>query len=204
MPSYHDWYADFSPPPPPPSPMAQETAPFNLAKIARNTSKCAGCGNKYCKPPVPPYDLCVQHREWWSFTSPGGGLPSKFSSAYYCSVLGGTGTIQSKALDRFTRIVIKAEVSAQGTSGIVWVCALNLCAYTPPNIWDIFLLLYTIACLFFVMSEASYIHTWSIISGFVDCYHVLYTAVYCHVLSQDWYYIIICELLHHNLWAIAS
>ena len=35
MPSYHDWYADFSLPPPPPLPplpMAQETAPFNFAK----------------------------------------------------------------------------------------------------------------------------------------------------------------------------
>ena len=60
-----------------------ETAPFNLARIVGNISKCAGCGNKYCKPPVPPYDLCVQHREWRSFTSPGGGPQSKFSPSYY-------------------------------------------------------------------------------------------------------------------------
>ena len=29
----------------------------------------AGCGNKYMKPPTVPYDLCVQHREWRSFTN---------------------------------------------------------------------------------------------------------------------------------------
>ena len=60
-----------------------ETAPFNLARIVGNISKCAGCGNKYCKPLVPPYDLCVQHREWRSFTSPGGGPQSKFLPSYY-------------------------------------------------------------------------------------------------------------------------
>ena len=38
---------------------------------------------QYCKPPVPPYDLCIQHREWRSFTSPGGGPQSKFSPSYY-------------------------------------------------------------------------------------------------------------------------
>ncbi len=81
MPSYHDWYADFPPPPPPP--MAEEAALFTLSTIAGNISKCAGCGNKYSKPPVPPYDLCVQHREWRSYTSPGGGPQSKFSPAYY-------------------------------------------------------------------------------------------------------------------------
>ena len=32
---------------------------------------------------VVPYDMCIQHREWRSFT-PSGGLPqSKFSPAYY-------------------------------------------------------------------------------------------------------------------------
>ena len=34
-------------------PMAQENAPFNLHFISGNISKCAGCGNKYIKPPVP-------------------------------------------------------------------------------------------------------------------------------------------------------
>ncbi len=81
MPSHYNWYADFPPPPPPP--MAQEAAPFNLCMISGNISKCAGCGNKYGKPPVPPYDLCVQHREWRLFTSPSGGPQSKFSPAYY-------------------------------------------------------------------------------------------------------------------------
>lgn len=63
-------------------PMAEEESPFKLCFITGNISKCAGCGNKYAKPPVPPYDLCVQHREWRSFVS-GSGPQSKFSPAYY-------------------------------------------------------------------------------------------------------------------------
>ena len=62
------------PPPQPSTPvMAEESTPFNLCFIAGNISKCAGCGNKYEKPVVPPHDLCIQHREWRSFTPSGGG-----------------------------------------------------------------------------------------------------------------------------------
>ena len=43
-------------------PMAEDNSPFNLHFISGNISKCAGCGNKYVKPALPPYDLCVQHR----------------------------------------------------------------------------------------------------------------------------------------------
>ena len=63
-------------------PMAQENAPFNLHFISGNISKCAGCGNKYVKPPMPPYDICIQHKEWRSFSS-GGVQQSKFAPAYY-------------------------------------------------------------------------------------------------------------------------
>ena len=64
--------------------MAEESTPFNLCFIAGNISKCAGCGNKYVKPVVPPHDLCIQHREWRSFTPSGGcAQQSKFAPAYY-------------------------------------------------------------------------------------------------------------------------
>ena len=63
-------------------PMAAEDSPFYLYFITGNISKCAGCGNKYMKPPIPPYDLCVQHREWRSFTT-AGQSQSKFAPAYY-------------------------------------------------------------------------------------------------------------------------
>lgn len=77
-PSYQDRYGTgFSPPQ-----MAQDTSEFVLVKIA-NVCKCAGCSNKYAKPTVPPFDLCVQHREWRYFTSPTGSQQSKFSPAYY-------------------------------------------------------------------------------------------------------------------------
>ena len=51
-----------------PPPMADDSPPFNLHFISGNISKCAGCGNKYVKPAMPPYDLCIQHKEWRSFT----------------------------------------------------------------------------------------------------------------------------------------
>ena len=50
--------------PPMGPPMADDTSPFNLHFISGNISKYAGCVNKYVKPAVPPYDLCIQHREW--------------------------------------------------------------------------------------------------------------------------------------------
>ena len=73
------------PPPQPSTPvMAEESTPVNLCFIAGNISKCAGCGNKYAKPVVPPHDVCIQHREWRSFTPSGGGAQqSKFAPAYY-------------------------------------------------------------------------------------------------------------------------
>lgn len=84
LPSYHDWYEPLpSPPRPPLPPMPDETAPFYLSKITRNTLQCTGYGNEYCKPLAPSYDLCVQHREWQTFSSPSGGPQSKFSLAYY-------------------------------------------------------------------------------------------------------------------------
>jgi len=52
-------------------------------QISGNISKCSGCGNKYSKTPLPPYDLCVQHSQWRSYTLPNGDPQSKFSNAYY-------------------------------------------------------------------------------------------------------------------------
>ena len=58
-------------------------APFTLAKIVGNISKCTGCGNPYAKPPVPPNDLCIRHPQWRSFLSPAGNQQCRFSPAYY-------------------------------------------------------------------------------------------------------------------------
>ena len=55
----------------------EEQSPFRLPK-------CAGCNNKYSKPAIPPFDLCVQHKEWRTFTpTPGGESQYKFAPAYY-------------------------------------------------------------------------------------------------------------------------
>ena len=66
---------------PPVPPMAEEYVPFVLCFIA---AKCAGCGNKYTKPVVPPYDVCVQHREWRTFTPSGGTPQSVFQCVLPC------------------------------------------------------------------------------------------------------------------------
>ena len=89
--SPYDWSYPYMPiPPPPPSsqlppapPMAEENPQFKLCFIVGNISKCTGCGNRYPKPAIPPYDICVQHREWRSFFSPGGAQQSRFAPAYY-------------------------------------------------------------------------------------------------------------------------
>ncbi len=74
----YNWYEPAMQTPP----MAHENESFNLHFISGNISKCAGCGNKYVKPPVPPYDVCIQHKEWRSFSS-GGVQQSKFAPTYY-------------------------------------------------------------------------------------------------------------------------
>ena len=56
--------------------------PFYLYFICGNISVCQGCGNKFWKPPTPPYDLCLQHKEWRSF-SVDNCPQTKFSPAYY-------------------------------------------------------------------------------------------------------------------------
>ena len=39
-----------------PPPMANDNSPFKLYFVSGNISKCAGCGNMYAKPPMPPYE----------------------------------------------------------------------------------------------------------------------------------------------------
>jgi hypothetical protein len=49
-----------------------------------NISVCNGCRNKFDKQAKPPHDICVQHEEWRSYTSPTTNLPdSRFGNAYY-------------------------------------------------------------------------------------------------------------------------
>ena len=69
-------------PPFSPSPTQAEDQPFYLYFICGNISVCQGCGNKFWKPPTPPYDLCLQYKEWRSF-SVDNCPQTKFSPAYY-------------------------------------------------------------------------------------------------------------------------
>ena len=57
---------------------------FRLCFRTGNISVCSGCRNKFDKQAKPPNDLCVQHEEWRSYTSPVSKLPkSWFGNAYY-------------------------------------------------------------------------------------------------------------------------
>ena len=58
--------------------------PFTRCKIAGNVSVCAGCRNRYPKKPNPPDNLCIQHKEWREFTTPGSDSPqARFGNTYY-------------------------------------------------------------------------------------------------------------------------
>ena len=58
--------------------------PFYLHFISGNISRCAGCKQKYVKPSILPYNLCVQHEEWRQLTFPSSSSPSNiFSNGYY-------------------------------------------------------------------------------------------------------------------------
>ena len=59
------------------------TAPFVLCFIQRNISTCYSCKQKYLKPLVPPYDLCVRHEEWRTFTVASFSPQSCYGNAYY-------------------------------------------------------------------------------------------------------------------------
>ena len=66
------------------SSLSSEVAPFNLWFISGNISKCGGCNNKFVKPVIPPFDLCIQHKEWRSFTHKGTDeQQSRFANTYY-------------------------------------------------------------------------------------------------------------------------
>ena len=95
-------------------PMAEDSSPFFLCFITGNISKCTGCGNKYVKPLVAPHDLCVQHREWRYFTSPGhSDQQSKYSPAYYHLNLP---CIQKKwPTFKKSDLIIQVEVAAKMT-----------------------------------------------------------------------------------------
>ena len=57
---------------------------FCLCFRTGNISVCSGCRNNLDKQAYPPNDLCVQHEEWHSYTSPVSKLPeSQFGNAYY-------------------------------------------------------------------------------------------------------------------------
>ena len=65
---------------------SRQTSPeiFRLCFRSGNISVCNGCRNKFDKQAQAPDDLCVQHEEWRTYTSPVSKLPeSRFGNAYY-------------------------------------------------------------------------------------------------------------------------
>ena len=66
-----------------PPTQALESA-FRLCFRAGNISVCNGCHGRFDKHAESSHNLCVQHEEWRSYTSPVTGLPeSRFGNAYY-------------------------------------------------------------------------------------------------------------------------
>ena len=57
---------------------------FRLCFRTGNISVCNGCRGRFDKHAESPHNLCVQHEEWRSYTSPVTCLPeSRFGNAYY-------------------------------------------------------------------------------------------------------------------------
>ena len=87
-------------------------APLLLCFVMGNISVCYGCKQKYPKPPTPPNDICVRHKEWREHFPPGSSTSSsRHGNVYYhCNVL----CIQAKCpFFESSMLVITAEVAAQ-------------------------------------------------------------------------------------------
>ena len=70
-----------------PSLSPQSNSPFELAFVSGNISVCRGCRQRYPKPPYPPMDLCVCHKEWQKFVDPCGDQQSRYGNVYYhCNI----------------------------------------------------------------------------------------------------------------------
>lgn len=54
---------------------SQPSEPFTLCFITGNIGVCYGCRQKYRKPCKPPEDICVCHKVWREYFSPGAALP---------------------------------------------------------------------------------------------------------------------------------
>ena len=84
--SYYTNYSPYSSSPyyPTHPPPIESDHPFRVHFIGGNISVCHGCKGRYCKDLGPPYDLCIQHEEWRTYTVPGYPSPqSKFGNVYY-------------------------------------------------------------------------------------------------------------------------
>ena len=58
--------------------------PFKVHFFVENISVCHSCRGHYYKELGCPYDLCIQHQEWRSFTVPGNSsTQSRFGNVYY-------------------------------------------------------------------------------------------------------------------------
>ncbi|XP_064389220.1 uncharacterized protein LOC135337257 [Halichondria panicea] len=88
-------------------------SPFKVHFIVGNISVCNGCRGRYSKELGSPYDLCIQHEEWRSFTLPGSTCPqSRFGNLYkqVCHMTSLNKALrqhvqqQSKIIDRLSEI----------------------------------------------------------------------------------------------------
>ena len=57
------------------STMTTPPTPFNLCRISRNISICAGCHNTYSKSAMAPDDMCIRHQEWQEYRASGLPIP---------------------------------------------------------------------------------------------------------------------------------
>lgn len=95
--TFDDWYASMPPPPSMPTwspstsyPMDTTSAgthPSRLHFVSGNISVCHGCKGKYQKL-APPFDHCLQHEKWRTFTTAASSTPkSRFGNVYYhCNI----------------------------------------------------------------------------------------------------------------------
>ena len=67
------------------SPSSTESdSPFELCFVTGNIKVCRGCRQKYEKPPIPPMNLCIRHKEWQEFVPSGSASTQvRFGNVYY-------------------------------------------------------------------------------------------------------------------------
>lgn len=117
---------------------------FFVTFILGNISICSACHNRYIKPAVAPYELCLRHKECYKFTLPGSSMPQKrYGNAYYhpslvCMQSQWPGVYHGNiVLDNEVKQKLFASPQAVfgNTFGPKFDClsSLAMCSYCPPT-----------------------------------------------------------------------